>query len=44
MASKGTWSVIFDDKVVVKKTGDMEAEPMGHYIDDDAFWSQAKFL
>tara|TARA_Y100001937_G_C6967722_1_gene261814 strand:- start:129 stop:491 length:363 start_codon:yes stop_codon:yes gene_type:complete len=43
MASKGTWSVIFDDKVVVKKTDDMASEPMGHRIDDDAFWSQAKF-
>tara|TARA_R100000329_G_scaffold77949_1_gene66937 strand:+ start:336 stop:698 length:363 start_codon:yes stop_codon:yes gene_type:complete len=43
MASRGTWSVIFDDKVVVKKTDDMANSPIGHQINDDSFWNQSKF-
>jgi hypothetical protein len=43
MASNGTWSVIFDDKIVVKKSGDMANTPTGYKINDDAFWNQSKF-
>lgn len=40
MATKATWTVIFDDKTIIKKTGDAQ----GMYeISDDSFWNQSKF-
>ena len=41
MAANGTWTVIFDDKKINKKTG----SDQGFYKtpDDTAFWSQEKF-
>jgi hypothetical protein len=43
MATNSTWVVIFDDKKIVKNTGDMAGEAKGYTIDDDPFWNQAKF-
>ena len=43
MESKGTWSVVFDDKTVVKKTDDFANNPTGYAIDDSVFWNQSKF-
>jgi hypothetical protein len=40
MASLGNWTVVFDDKVIIKQTGDGAGT---HKINDDAFWSQLKF-
>ena len=37
MASKGTWTVVFEDKAVQKGTGKQ------YVINDDAFWNQSKF-
>ena len=40
MATNANWTVIFDDKRIIKKTG----SDQGFYqINDDAFWNQAKF-
>tara|TARA_R100001015_G_C4566607_1_gene125420 strand:+ start:445 stop:789 length:345 start_codon:yes stop_codon:yes gene_type:complete len=40
MATNATWTVIFDDKRVIKQSGDAA----GHYnISDDDFWGQSKF-
>ena len=41
MAANGTWTVIFDDKKINKKTG----SDQGFYKtpDDTSFWSQEKF-
>jgi len=41
MAASGTWTVIFDDKKINKKTG----SDQGFYKtpNDTAFWSQEKF-
>jgi hypothetical protein len=41
MASQGTWTIIFEDKMVIKNTG-AEAGT-GYIIDDNSFWSQSKF-
>ena len=43
MATNSTWVVIFDDKKIVKNTGDMAGEAKGYTIYDDPFWNQAKF-
>lgn len=41
MATNSNWTVIFDDKMIIKQSGDAAGT---HYIiSDDAFWSQAKF-
>ena len=39
-----TWTIIFEDKKIVKSSGDMASTPTGYKIlDDDAFWNQSKF-
>ena len=40
MASLGNWTVVFDDKVIIKQIGDGAG---AHEINGDAFWSQSKF-
>ena len=41
MATNSTWTVIFEDKSIVKNNG---AEiGTSYYINDDAFWNQSKF-
>ena len=44
MAKHGAWTVIFEDKMVIKKNSDYGIEDAcGHKIEDDAFWGQSKF-
>ena len=37
MASKGNWTIVFDDKAIQKGNG------IQYVINDDAFWNQSKF-
>lgn len=40
----GSWSVLFEDKNIVKKCEDFSIQnPRGYTIDDDAFWGASKF-
>ena len=40
----GLWTVIFDDKMIIKKTSDFSiSNPCGHEIDDDSFWNDSKW-
>ena len=41
MATNATWTVVFEDKLVIKKSGD--AAGTSYKIDDNAFWNQSKF-
>jgi hypothetical protein len=41
MATNSNWTVVFDDKLIIKQKGD--AAGTGYIITDDAFWSQSKF-
>jgi hypothetical protein len=41
MATNSNWTVVFDDKLIIKQKGD--AAGTGYTISDDAFWSQSKF-
>ena len=41
MATNATWTVIFDDKKIIKHSGDGAGN--SYTIADDAFWNQAKF-
>ncbi len=41
MATNAQWTVVMEDKLVIKQTGD--AAGNGYKINDDTFWSQAKY-
>jgi len=41
MATNSNWTIVFDDKMILKQKGD--AAGTGYIINDDAFWSQSKF-
>jgi len=43
MASKGNWTIVFEDKMIIKKSGDMASNHTSYVIDDDAFWNDSKF-
>jgi hypothetical protein len=41
MASLGSWTVVFEDKMILKQTG--QDAGTQYEIQDDAFWNQSKF-
>jgi len=43
MASKGNWTIVFEDKMIIKKSGDMASNHTSYVIDDDVFWNDSKF-
>jgi hypothetical protein len=44
MASKGNWTVVFEDKAIIKNYAEGASEGIGYIIDDnDTFWSESKF-
>ena len=43
MATNGKWTVIFDDKTVIKNYDEGSGEGVAYKINDDAFWNQSKF-
>jgi len=42
MATNASWTVIFDDKKIIKQSGD-NAGTEYDILNDDSFWSQSKF-
>jgi|TARA_R100001460_G_scaffold1392_1_gene5382 hypothetical protein len=43
MASKGNWTIVFEDKTIIKNYAEGASEGVGYVIDDNTFWSQSKF-
>jgi hypothetical protein len=43
MASKGNWTIVFEDKIIIKNHAEGASEGVGYNISDDSFWSQSKF-
>ena len=43
MASKGNWTIVFEDKIIIKNHAEGASEGIGYVISDDSFWSQSKF-
>jgi hypothetical protein len=43
MASKGNWTIVFDDKKIIKNYAEGVSEGVGYKINDDAFWNDPKF-
>ena len=40
MATNATWTVVFEDKKIIKQSGDAAGTP--YQIDDNDFWGLAK--
>jgi len=43
MASKGNWTVVFEDKIIIKNHAEGASEGISYVINDDSFWSDSKF-
>ena len=43
MATNAQWTVVFDDKVVIKNHAEGASEGVGYVIDDNDFWGLAKW-
>ena len=43
MKSGGNWTVVFEDRCIIKNYAEGAVQGIGYVIDDDAFWSQSKF-
>ena len=41
MATNANWTVVFEDKMIIKQSGD--AAGTSYNISDDSFWSDSKF-
>ncbi len=41
MATNANWTVVFEDKIIIKQSGD--AAGTSYNIEDNAFWSDSKF-
>ena len=42
MASKGNWTIVFEDKIIIKNHAEGASEGIGYIINDDSFWSNPK--
>jgi hypothetical protein len=43
MATKANWTVVFEDKCIIKNHAEGASEGIGYSINDDFFWSDSKF-
>ena len=41
MATNATWTVVFEDKIIIKQSGDGAGN--GYEIDDNSFWNDSKW-
>jgi hypothetical protein len=43
MATNAKWTIVFDDKMVIKNHAEGALEGVSYTISDDSFWSDSKF-
>jgi hypothetical protein len=43
MATNANWTIVFDDKIVIKNYAEGASDGIGYFISDDSFWSDSKF-
>jgi len=43
MTTNANWTIVFDDKTVIKNHAEGASEGVGYVISDDSFWSDSKF-
>ena len=43
MSAKGNWTIVFEDKCIIKNYAEGASEGIGYVISDDSFWSDSKW-
>jgi len=43
MATNANWTVVFEDKIIIKNYAEGASKGIGYVINDDSFWSDSKF-
>ena len=43
MATNANWTIVFEDKCIIKNHDEGASEGIGYSINDDSFWSDSKF-
>ena len=43
MATNANWTVVFEDKLVIKNYAEGASEGIGYHIDDNSFWENESF-
>ena len=43
MATNANWTIVFEDKCIIKNHAEGASEGIGYVINDDSFWSDPKF-
>ena len=43
MATNANWTVVFEDKIIIKNYAEGANQGIGYVVNDDAFWNQSKF-
>ncbi len=43
MATNANWTVVFEDKCIIKNYAEGATQGIGYIISDDSFWSDSKF-
>ena len=43
MATNANWTIVFEDKCIIKNHAEGASEGIGYVISDDSFWSDSKF-
>ena len=38
MATNADWTVVFDDKIIIKNYAEGDVEGIGYIVDDNDFW------
>ena len=44
MATNSQWTIVFEDKCIIKNYAEGANEGVGYKINDDAFWNQSSIL
>ena len=43
MATNSNWTIVFEDKIIIKNYAEGASEGIGYVINDDSFWNDSKF-
>ena len=43
MAAQGNWTIVFEDKCIIKNHAEGASQGIGYVISDDSFWADSKF-
>jgi|TARA_R100001460_G_scaffold4424_1_gene12585 hypothetical protein len=43
MATNANWTIVFEDKIIIKNFAEGANEGIGYIVSDDSFWNDSKF-